>query len=251
MVHRPAIDADSVTLDELLRSWDADAAPLAEPTRAQARHRLLNTIKRTERHPGPAPSRRHALRLAAAAVVTMAVAGTAVVITADGADEGGRAGMNAPRIRNAAAVTVLKGAAAFASEHEKPVAPRDDQFIYSKRVVKETERKTGEVKTYVDKNWDSVDGSKRSLTMELGRVIWEEPMGKGGVVWPPRTRMSFSGSVGSFCSLLHSRHRHARRRGSTSRVVVRAAAERHDAQCPRWYSATALNAALGSHGMSG
>lgn len=181
----------------------------------------------------------------------MAVAGTAVVITADGADEGGRAGMNAPRIRNAAAVTVLKGAAAFASEHEKPVAPRDDQFIYSKRVVKETERKTGEVKTYVDKNWDSVDGSKRSLTMELGRVIWEEPMGKGGVVWPPRTRMSFSGSVGSFCSLLHSRHRHARRRGSTSRVVVRAAAERHDAQCPRWYSATALNAALGSHGMSG
>ncbi|MCF1596338.1 CU044_5270 family protein [Streptomyces muensis] len=169
---------------ELLRNWDADAAPLTEPTRAQARHRLLNTIKRTERHPGPAPSRRHALRLAAAAVVTMAVAGTAVVITADG-DEGGRAGTNAPRMRNAAAVTVLNGAAAFASRHEKPVAPRDDQFIYSKRVIEETERKTGEVKTYVDENWDSVDGSKRSLTMELGRVIWEEPMGKSSV-WPPR-----------------------------------------------------------------
>lgn len=171
---------------ELLRNWDADAAPLTEPARAQARHRLLNTIKRTERHPGSAPSRRHALRLATAAVVTMAVAGTAVVITADGADEGGRAGTNAPQMRNAAAVTVLNGAAAFASKHEKPVAPRDDQFIYSKRVIKETERKTGEVKTYVDENWDSVDGSKRSLTMELGRVIWEEPMGKGGGVWPPR-----------------------------------------------------------------
>ncbi|MET9966084.1 CU044_5270 family protein [Streptomyces sp. NPDC006356] len=175
---------------ELLRNWNADAAPLTEPTRAQARHRLLNTIARTERHPEPAPSRRLALRLATAAVVTMAVTGTAVVITADGADEGGgtdRAGTNAPRMRNAAAVTVLNGAAAWATRHEKPVAPRDDQFIYSKRIIKETERETGTVKTYVDVNWDSVDGSKRSLTMELGRVIWEEPpMGKKESVWPPR-----------------------------------------------------------------
>ncbi|WP_031478043.1 CU044_5270 family protein [Streptomyces bicolor] len=170
---------------ELLRDWNADAAPLTEPTRAQARHRLLNTIARTKRHPDAAPSRRLALRLATAAVVTMAVTGTAVVITADGADEGGGAGTNAPRMRNAAAVTVLNGAAAWATRHEKPVAPRDDQFIYSKRIIKETETKTGAVKTYVDVNWDSVDGSKRSLTMELGRVIWEEPMGNGSV-WPPR-----------------------------------------------------------------
>ncbi|MER5752179.1 CU044_5270 family protein [Streptomyces sp. NPDC002088] len=174
---------------ELLRDWNADASPLTEPTRAQARHRLLNTITRTERHPDAAPSRRHALRLATAALVTMAVTGAAVLITEDGADEGGRtnrAGTNAPQMRNAAAVTVLNGAAARASRHEKPVAPRDDQFIYSKRIIKETERKTGAVKTYVDVNWDSVDGSKRSLTMELGRVIWEEPMGKNEGVWPPR-----------------------------------------------------------------
>ncbi|MFI6014910.1 CU044_5270 family protein [Streptomyces sp. NPDC051243] len=173
---------------ELLRDWNADAAPLTETTRAQARHRLLNTIARTERHSDAAPSRRLALRLATAAVVSMAVTGTAVLIATDGADEGGRtdrAGTNAPRMRNAAAVTVLNGAAAWATKHEKPVAPRDDQFIYSKRIIKETERKTGEVKTYVDVNWDSVDGSKRSLTMELGRVIWEEPMGNGSV-WPPR-----------------------------------------------------------------
>lgn len=174
---------------ELLRDWNADAAPLTEATRAQARHRLLNTIARTDRHPAAAPSRRYALRLATAAVVTLAVTGTAVVITADGADEGGRtdrAGTNAPRMRNAAAVTVLNGAAAWATKHEKPVAPRDDQFIYSKRIIKETETKTGAVKTYVDENWDSVDGTKRSLTMELGRVIWEEPMGEKENVWPPR-----------------------------------------------------------------
>ena len=174
---------------ELLRDWNADASPLTEPARAQARHRLLNTITRTERHPDAAPGRRHALRLATAAVVTMAVAGATVLITEDGADEGGRAGRagtNAPRMRNAAAVTVLNGAAARASRRETPVAPRDDQFIYSKRIIKETERRTGAVKTYVDVNWDSVDGSKRSLTMELGRVIWEEPMGKNEGVWPPR-----------------------------------------------------------------
>ncbi|MCF6522180.1 CU044_5270 family protein [Streptomyces sp. JJ36] len=174
---------------ELLRDWEADASPLTEPARAQARHRLLNTMSRTERHPEAAPSRRSALRLGTAAVVTLAVMGTAVLVSEDGADEGGRtdrAGTNAPQMRNAAAVTVLNRAAARASKHEKPVAPRDDQFIYSKRIIQETERKTGAVRTYVDVNWDSVDGSRRSLTMELGRVIWEEPMGKNEGVWPPR-----------------------------------------------------------------
>ncbi|MFJ8036527.1 CU044_5270 family protein [Streptomyces sp. NPDC096032] len=174
---------------DLLRDWDADASPLSEPTRAQARHRLLNTIARTQRHPGAAPSRRHALRLATAAVATLAAAGATVLITEDAADEDGRtdrAGTSAPRMRSAAAVTVLNGAAARASRRETSVAPRDDQFIYWKRIIKETARKTGAVKSYVDVNWDSVDGSKRSLTMELGRVIWEEPLGKNEGVWPPR-----------------------------------------------------------------
>ncbi|MFF9158382.1 CU044_5270 family protein [Streptomyces sp. NPDC014846] len=174
---------------DLLRDWDADASPLSEPTRAQARHRLLNTIARTQPHPDAAPSRRHALRLATAAVATLAAAGATVLITEDAADEGGRtdrAGTSAPRMRNVAAVTVLNGAAARASRRETPVAPRDDQFIYWKRIIKETARKTGAVKSYVDVNWDSVDGSKRSLTMELGRVIWEEPLGKNEGVWPPR-----------------------------------------------------------------
>ncbi|MFG1669075.1 CU044_5270 family protein [Streptomyces sp. Y7] len=171
---------------ELLRDWDADASPLSEPARAQARHRLLNTIARTEQRSAPAPGRRHALRLATAAVAAVALTGTAVLIAEDGPGTGGRAGTNTPPMRNVAAVTVLNGAAARESKYEKPVAPRDDQFIYSKRIIEETERGTGAVKTYVDVNWDSVDGSKRSLTMELGRVIWEEPMGKNEGVWPPR-----------------------------------------------------------------
>ncbi|MFI2617973.1 CU044_5270 family protein [Streptomyces sp. NPDC018584] len=176
---------------ELLREWDADAAPLTGPARDRARHRLLNTMVHADRHTGTGagtgPGRRRALRLVAAAVVATAVTGTAVLIGTDGSGGGGGApGTSTPRVENAAA-TVLHGAAAWERQREKePVAPRDDQFIYSKRIIKETERKTGEVKTYTDEMWDSVDVSKRSLSMELGREMWEEPAGKGGGVWPPR-----------------------------------------------------------------
>lgn len=178
---------------ELLRDWGADAAPLTEPARAGARHRLLNTIAHAQRHPDAALSRRHALRLATAAVAAVAVTGTAVLI-ADGGDgaggrphrAGGVSGTATPRMSNVSAASVLNTAAARTGRQETPVAPRDDQFIYSKRIIKETERGTGAVRTYEDVNWDSVDGSQRSLTMELGRVIWEEPLQKGEGVWPPR-----------------------------------------------------------------
>jgi hypothetical protein len=171
---------------ELLREWDADAAPLTGPARDRARHQLLNAMAHADQRTGTVPSRRRALRLAAAAVVATAVTGTAVLIGTDGSGEGGTPGTSTPRLENAAA-TVLNGAAAWEREQEKePVAPRDDQFIYSKRIIKETEQKTGEVKTYTDEMWDSVDVSKWSLSMELGREMWEEPAGKGGGVWPPR-----------------------------------------------------------------
>ncbi|MGW2530369.1 CU044_5270 family protein, partial [Streptomyces sp. NPDC001595] len=130
--------------------------------------------------------RRHALRLAGAALVATAVTGSAILLGTDGSGGSGAPGTSTPRVENAAA-TVLNGAAAWEREQEKePVAPRDDQFIYSKRIIKETETKTGQVKTYTDEMWDSVDVSKPSLSMELGREMWEEPAGKGGGVWPPR-----------------------------------------------------------------
>ncbi|MGW0564797.1 CU044_5270 family protein [Streptomyces sp. NPDC003016] len=171
---------------ELLREWDADAAPLTGPARNRARHQLLNAMAHADQHTGTGPSRRHALRLAAAAVVATAVTGTAVLIATDGSGEGGAPGTSTPRMENAAAA-VLNGAAAWERKQEKElVAPRDDQFIYSKRIIRETEQRTGKVKTYTDEMWDSVDVSKPSLTMELGREMWEEPAGKGGGVWPPR-----------------------------------------------------------------
>ncbi|MYS52456.1 hypothetical protein GTW46_20710, partial [Streptomyces sp. SID6013] len=123
---------------------------------------------------------------AAAAVVATAVTGTAVLVGTNGSDEDGAPGTGTLRVEIAAA-TVLNGAATWEREQEKqPVAPRGDQFIYSKRIIKETEEKTGEVTTYTDEMWDSVDVSKPSLTMELGREMWEQPAEKGGGVWPPR-----------------------------------------------------------------
>ncbi|MFJ5260990.1 CU044_5270 family protein [Streptomyces sp. NPDC088387] len=172
---------------ELLREWEADAAPLTETARAQARHRLLNTMARTNQHPAaPSPSRRHALRMATAAAVAVAVTGTAVLITADDDGRTGRTEANAPRMSNVAAATVLNGAAAWESRHEKPVVPRDDQFIYSKRVTTVTDRETGKVTTYVDESWNSVDGSQRSIGSELDTEVWQENAGKSQRVWPPQ-----------------------------------------------------------------
>lgn len=171
---------------ELLKEWDADAAPFTGPARARARHRLLDAMAHTDRRTGTGPSRRRALRLAAAAVVATAVTGTAVLVGTDGSDEDGARDTGTLRVEIAAA-TVLNGAATWERGQEKePVAPRDDQFIYSKRIIKETELRTGRVKTYTDEMWDSVDVSKPSLTMELGREMWEQPAEKGGGVWPPR-----------------------------------------------------------------
>ncbi|GGZ02375.1 CU044_5270 family protein [Streptomyces nitrosporeus] len=169
---------------ELLREWDADATPLTGPARSRARHQLLDAMAHAGRR--TRPGRRRALRLAAAAVVATAVTGTAALIGTSGSGGGGAPGVSAPRVEHAAA-TVLNGAAAWEREREKePVVPRDDQFVYSKRVIRETEQRTGEVRTYTDEMWDSVDASKPSLSMELGREMWEEPSGEGGRVWPPR-----------------------------------------------------------------
>ncbi|MFH9264563.1 CU044_5270 family protein [Streptomyces sp. NPDC017546] len=171
---------------ELVREWDADATPLNGPAKALARHRLLNAVAHADERTGTGLGRRNALRFVAAAVVATAVTGTAVLIGTDGSDEGGAPAASTPRLEYAA-VTVLNGAAASEREQERePVAPRDDQFVYSKRIIKETEQRTGKVRTYTDEMWDSVGGSKPSLSMELGREMWEEPAGKGNGVWPPR-----------------------------------------------------------------
>ncbi|MEU1114969.1 MULTISPECIES: CU044_5270 family protein [unclassified Streptomyces] len=170
-------------LDEL-RGWEAGAPPLDDDTRHRARVRLFAAMN--ERPTAVRPSRRRpVLRIAVTGLVAAAVAAT-FLVAHDGAGDGHRPRPPA-EVTEVAVAKVLNGAAARERKHgQRTVVPRDDQFLYSKRVIEETEQKTGEVRTYTDEMWDSVDGSKRSLSMELGRVMWEEPMGKGEGVWPPR-----------------------------------------------------------------
>lgn len=80
---------------------------------------------------------------------------------------------------------MLHGAAAEERSLEKPIAPRDDQFIYTKEIVKETPAKGGRTRTYVDESWNSVDGSKKSYVSELGRKQWVPVFAPGEGTWPP------------------------------------------------------------------
>ncbi|MFF7950527.1 CU044_5270 family protein [Streptomyces griseorubiginosus] len=162
---------------ELLREWDADAPPLTDAARARARFRLQQAMQ------APAApvavsgvGRRPLLRIAVAGVAAAAVTAT-VVVTQDTGTE--------PRTSTVSATTVLRGAAAEALRTEKPVAPRDDQFIYTKEVIERRPVGGGPVKKWVDESWSSVDGSKKSYVSELGYKQWVPPFQKGEYSWPP------------------------------------------------------------------
>lgn len=160
---------------DLLREWDADAPPLTDAARARARFRLQQAMQ------APATTvvavrRRPLLRIAVAGVAAAAVTATVVVTQDTG---------TGPRTRTVSATTVLRGAAAEALRTEKPLAPRDDQFIYTKEVIERRPVGGGPVKRWVDESWSSVDGSKRSYVSELGHKQWVPPFRKGQSTWPP------------------------------------------------------------------
>ncbi|MFE4968236.1 CU044_5270 family protein [Streptomyces sp. NPDC056660] len=177
-------------IDELreLRDFDMGAPPLDDETRQRARTRLRAAMA------GPAPrvrQRRPVLRVALTAGLAAAVAAGVLVAVRD--DDGTRThrtakppATSAPAMRNVSAQTVLKGAAAYERKHERTVSPRDDQFIYTKEIIKETNQKTGATRSYTDENWRSVDGSQRGWAMEIGQGWWTPPLKKGESVWPPR-----------------------------------------------------------------
>ncbi|WP_328870764.1 CU044_5270 family protein [Streptomyces sp. NBC_00287] len=182
--------------DELraLRDFEAGEPPLDDDTRRRVRARLFQAMN------GPAPAavrpRRPVLRIALTGVVTAAVvAGVLVAVQHDdGTAPGGTAkrpatgapSTTAPAMRNVSAQTVLNGAAAYERKHEQVVSPRDDQFIYTKEIIKETEQKTGATKSHVDETWRSVDGSQRSWIMEIGKGWWSEPLKEDESMWPPQ-----------------------------------------------------------------
>ena len=182
-----------------LADFDAGGPPLDDEARRRGRARLLTTItapgadraRRTVFRPVSAVRGRPVLPIALAAVVAGAVTAGVLVTVRDG-DAAGR-GTTAkppvaslPPMRNVSARTVLNGAAAYARKHEKPVSPQDDQFMYTKEIIKETDEKTGKTKTHVDEIWRSVDGSRRSWVMEIGKGWWAPPLADNERMWPPQ-----------------------------------------------------------------
>lgn len=161
---------------QLLREWDADTPPLTDPARARALFRLHQAmLTPTTLAPAPAAVRRRpVLRMAVAGVAAAAITTTVLV-----------ANESSPRTQPVSASTVLHGAAAEERRLEKPIAPRDDQFIYTKEVIKETPTGGGRTRTYVDESWDSVDGSKRSYVSELGQKQWVPVYAPNQTNWPP------------------------------------------------------------------
>ncbi|MEU6843582.1 CU044_5270 family protein [Streptomyces sp. NPDC046716] len=166
-------------LDEL-STWEGDAGPLDPAARHRARTRLLSATENRRRPLWQRPG----LRIAVSGLATAAIAAT--VLVAVRADDGAPATAQKQQVRSVNARVVLAGAAAYDREHGLPVTtpPRDDQFVYTKEIIKETNQKTGETKSYVDENWKSVDGSRRSWVMEIGRGWWSEPLGKNESMWP-------------------------------------------------------------------
>jgi len=183
-------------IDELreLRGFDPGTSPLDDATRHRARARLLAAMDRPAARVRP---RRPVLRIALTAGLAAAVAAGALVAVRD--DGGTRThrtarppAISAPAMQNVSARTVLTKAAAYQRSHEQQAAPRDDQYIYSKEIIKETEQGTGTTKTYVDEDWRSVDNSKPSWVMEIGKGWWSPPLKKNEGVWPTQdwTRLS-------------------------------------------------------------
>nr|WSX78872.1 CU044_5270 family protein [Streptomyces sp. NBC_00899] len=173
-----------------LREYDAGAPPLDDATRRRVRARLLDAMDAED---GPATAvrrRRPVLRIALTAAVAAAVVG-GVLVAGQGDDSGGRQtavppSASLPALQNVSAQVVLNGAATYARQHEQAASPRDDQFIYTKEIIRETDEKTGATKSYTDENWRSVDGSKPSWIMEVGKGWWAPPTEAGVTEWPPQ-----------------------------------------------------------------
>ncbi|MEV7690184.1 CU044_5270 family protein [Streptomyces bungoensis] len=178
----------------LLRQMRAEV-PRPDPERlAAGRERLLAEMRSGADVTVPAGTvrprflRRPVVRVVLATAVVAAVAGGVMTVVGDHtrtAGPAGAPGLSSPRMQPVSATAVLNAAADHERRKETELAPRDDQFIYTKEIVKETERGTGRTRTFVDENWRSVDGSKRGWTMEVGKGWWSDPLKPNETMWPP------------------------------------------------------------------
>ncbi|WP_052708410.1 CU044_5270 family protein [Streptomyces sp. WMMB 714] len=170
-IPRPGADRLATGRKRLQTAIDDEAAAAGtELRRPIITGGFMTDTKDSSRNP---VRRRRVLSVAVAAAAAVAVAATAVVADNIGDKQDGSADVARPK--SSYAQKVLLSAAEEARKGPEPDIPRDDQFIYTKDVTKETERRTGKSKTYTDESWNSVDGSKHSWNVHLGEGNWTNP----------------------------------------------------------------------------
>ena len=188
-ISRPAPDRLTTGRDRLQAAIDQETSARRTASNRPDTGGTVNDIHITR---DPAQDKRGLLRrrpvLGAVLAATAAVAVTATVVVAD--NIGDRQGSSSPSVsdtadtRRADAKKVLHGAAQQARKGPESQVPRDDQFVYTKNVTKETDRRTGKSKTYTDESWKSVDLSQRSWEESLGEGNWSEPLKENEGIWP-------------------------------------------------------------------
>ncbi|MEU2840099.1 CU044_5270 family protein [Streptomyces sp. NPDC007076] len=170
-------------MDDLtsVKELEADTPPLTAEARAAARTRLMTAIGRESRRGvALALPRRTVFRVAVAATVAAAVAGTVLVVSADGGD------LRSSRMTTLSAAQVLhKAADRTRSTGAGLPIPRNDQYFYTKTYITRTPVKGGKTRTWTDESWLSVDGSRPSRRQEHGKIHNDPPLGEHELQWPP------------------------------------------------------------------
>jgi hypothetical protein len=159
-------------MDELtlLRELDAEAPPLTQRARLEARARLEREIARP-----PAPRSSPNGHWAAWALLAVTLVGAAIVIARD------LSGDPAPPTASdlllpEPAPDVLELAAAGGEDVPLPPAARPDQYLYTREVTEATPVDPGGTpRRFVEEEWWSLDGQSPTRSCELGRCWTSGP----------------------------------------------------------------------------
>lgn len=191
-VSRPGPDRLTTGRERLKAAIDNEVSALWTTSDRQPTGGIMDEITITH---DPGSNRRGLLRrrpmLAVAAAVVAAVAVTATAVVADNITD--EPGGSSPSVSDVAregkadpetAKKVLRRAADRVRNGPEADTPRDDQFVYTRTVSKETDRKTGKSRTTRQESWRSVDLSKPSWEGIPGESGWTDPSEEVAGNWP-------------------------------------------------------------------
>jgi hypothetical protein len=160
-------------MDELtlLRELDAEAPPLTQRARLDARARLEREIARP-----PAPRRSPNGHWAAWALLAVTLVGAAVVIARDLGGDAAPTPAAADLLLAEPAPDVLELAAS--GNEQLPLSPdaRPGQYLYTREVTEATPLDPGGTpRRFVEEEWWSLDGQSPTRSCELGRCWTSGP----------------------------------------------------------------------------